>query len=136
MSALLKELDVGWLDVALVPDTSTSAASGFCAMEVSRLCPLLERVDLTENVRSPRENLSSRNMAAAFPAIKMLNFNVVGGRHMSQRGYDRIEATLEERACARADEINLSFCNRVAGLCGHAAADAFEGSSEKVRCIS
>ena len=91
--------------------SATSASlSGFCE-ELSRSCPLLERVDLIhKRTYGPLLGISpAESYQIHFPAIKMLNFNVVSREAYEPTRYDRIEATLE--ACVKVDAVNLSFCN-------------------------
>ena len=103
----LKELDVGWLDVG---GATSASVSGFCE-ELSRSCPLLERVDLIhKRTYGPLLGISpAEGYQIHFPAIKTLNFNVVSREAYEPTRYDRIEATLE--TCVKVDAVNLSFCN-------------------------
>jgi hypothetical protein len=102
----LKELDVGWLDVG---GATSASVSGFCE-ELSRSCPLLERVDLIhKRTYGPLLGIApAESYQIHFPAIKTLDFNVVSREGYEPTRYDRIEATLE--TCVKVDAVNLSCC--------------------------
>ena len=105
----LTELRARWNDA----DGATSASvDGFCKV-LSRLCPLLESVEL-RTYASTGLPTSLFGVTAAesyqmhFPATKTLDFNVVSEEGYEPTRYDRIEATLE--ACVKVDAVNLSGC--------------------------
>ena len=80
----------------------TSAAIDSFAMEVSRLCPLLESVELTDGY-SPVGRISpAETWQRHFTALKCLDFRGAPNR------YAAIEATA--RACVCAEEVSLSEC--------------------------
>ena len=102
----LKELDASWLDVG---GATSASVSGFCE-ELSRSCPLLERVDIyNKRTYGPLLGISpAESYQIHFPAIKTLDFNVLSEEGYEPTRYDRIEATLE--ACVNVDAVNLSGC--------------------------
>ena len=102
----LKELDASWLDVG---GATSASISGFCE-ELSRSCPLLERVDIyNKRTYGPLLGISqAESYQIHFPAIKTLDFNVLSEEGYEPTRYDRIEATLE--ACVNVDAVNLSGC--------------------------
>ena len=102
----LKELDASWLDVG---GATSASLSGFCE-ELSRSCPLLERVDIyNKRTYGPLLGISqAESYQIHFPAIKTLDFNVLSEEGYEPTRYDRIEATLE--ACVNVDAVNLSGC--------------------------
>ena len=71
-------------------------------MEVSRLCPLLERVALTDGYSAVGRISPAASWQRHFPAIKCLDFRGSPDR------YAAIEATA--RACVCAEEVSLSEC--------------------------
>ena len=90
--------------------SATSASlSGFCE-ELSRSCPLLERVDIYDKrTYGPLLGISqAESYQIHFPAIKTLDFNVLSEEGYEPTRYDRIEATLE--ACVNVETINFSCC--------------------------
>ena len=103
----LTELRARWNDA----DGATSASvDAFCKV-LSRLCPLLESVEL-RTYASTGLPTSLFGVTAAesyqmhFPATKTLNF-YVSEAYLPTR-WDRIDATLE--ACVNVETINLSCC--------------------------
>ena len=102
-SPQLKELVLRWTPSSWGDGNGvTSAAIDSFAMEVSRLCPLLEKVGLTDGY-SPIGRISpAETWQRHFPAIKCLDFRGSPDR------YAAIEETV--RACVCADEVSLSGC--------------------------
>ncbi len=102
-SPLLKVLVLRWTPSSFGAGHGvTSAAIDSFAMEVSRLCPLLEKVGLTDGY-SPIGRISpAETWQRHFPAIKCLDF------YRDPSRYAAIEETV--RACARADEMDLIEC--------------------------
>lgn len=101
----LNEFSAGWVDA----DALTSADIDEFCKELSRLCPLLESVELSNDKLyqsllvkvSPAESYQLH-----FPSTRRLNFYVRQG-YVPTR-HDMIEATVE--VCVKADEVNLSCC--------------------------
>ena len=104
----LTELRAGWND----SDGATSASvDEFCKV-LSRLCPLLENVELRvkdgEVLYRPLFGVTpAESYQMHFPATKTLNF-YVSEAYLPTR-WDRIDATLE--ACVNVETINLSCCS-------------------------
>ena len=82
----------------------TSAAIDSFAMEVSRLCPLLEAVKLTDGYTVVGATSPAESWQRHFTAVRCLD---LAGRGEPSR-YAAIEETV--RACARADEAHLVGC--------------------------
>ena len=102
-SPQLKELVLRWTPSSWGDGNGvTSAAIDSFAMEVSRLCPLLERVALTDGYSAVGRISPAASWQRHFTAIKCLDFRGAPNR------YAAIEETV--RACARADEVDLSEC--------------------------
>ena len=80
----------------------TSAAIDSFAMEVSRLCPLLERVALTDGYSAVGRISPAASWQRHFTAIKCLDFRGAPNR------YAAIEETV--RACVCVEEVSLSEC--------------------------
>ena len=110
----LTELRARWDDA----DGATSASvDGFCKV-LSRLCPLLESVELKMYNASTGLSPSLFGVTPAesyqmhFPATKTLNFYV--SKEYVPTRWDRIEATLE--ACVNVETIHLSCCTVTSSL--------------------
>ena len=110
----LTELIATWHDA----NGATSASvDGFCKV-LSRLCPLLESVELRTYNASTGLSPSLFGVTPAesyqmhFPATKTLNF-YVSEEYVPTR-WDRIEATLE--ACVNVETIHLSCCTVTSSL--------------------
>ena len=110
----LTELRARWDDA----DGATSASvDGFCKV-LSRLCPLLEGVELRAYNASTGSSPSLFGVTPAesyqmhFPATKTLNF-YVSEAYVPTR-WDRIQATLE--ACVNVETIHLSCCTVTSSL--------------------
>ena len=107
-SPQLKELVLNWIPSCYGAEHGiTSAAMESFAMEVGRLCPLLESVAFTEgHSKALRTDIGRTSPAETwqryFPAIKCLDFRGSPDR------YAAIEETV--RACVCADEVSLSGC--------------------------
>ena len=107
-SPQLKELVLHWTPSGWGDGNGvTSAAIDSFAMEVSRLCPLLEKVELSDGYsKALRTDIGRTSPAETwqrhFPAIKCLDFRGSPDR------YAAIEATA--RACVCAEEVSLSEC--------------------------
>ena len=102
-SPQLKELNLRWTPSGWGDGHGvTSAAIDSFAMEVSRLCPLLEKVELTDGY-SPIGRISpAETWQRHFPSLRCLDF------YKDPSRYAAIEETV--RACARADEMDLIEC--------------------------
>ena len=102
-SPRLKELNLRWTPSGWGDGHGvTSAAIDSFAMEVSRLCPLLEKVELTDGY-SPIGRISpAETWQRHFPSLRCLDF------YRDPSRYAAIEETV--RACARADEMDLIEC--------------------------
>ena len=99
----LKELVLRWTPSSWGDGNGvTSAAIDSFAMEVSRLCPLLERVALTDGYSAVGRISPAASWQRHFTAIKCLDFRGAPNR------YAAIEETV--RACVCVEEVSLSEC--------------------------
>mgnify|MGYP001250794682 CR=1 FL=1 len=107
-SPQLKELVLRWTPSSWGDGNGvTSAAIDSFAMEVSRLCPLLEKVELSDGYsKALRTDIGRTSPAETwqrhFPSLRCLDF------YRDPSRYAAIEETV--RACARADEMDLIEC--------------------------
>ena len=107
-SPQLKELNLRWTPSGWGDGNGvTSAAIDSFAMEVSRLCPLLEKVELSDGYsKALRTDIGRTSPAETwqrhFPSLRCLDF------YRDPSRYAAIEETV--RACARADEMDLIEC--------------------------
>ena len=100
-SPQLKELVLTWIDSCFGTEhVVTSAAMESFAMEVGRLCPLLEYVRLSAGIGG---EIPAETWQQHFPRLKTLEFQ---GR---PENYAAIEAAA--RACVCAEEVSLVECD-------------------------